>query len=564
MTEKERTITQQSVTTILSKWAILASFVRVYEPSTWEVAKDRARNLLKDKEKATEYVNDRKSGKSLTKKAAKQVKADIENEQEEKEEPRESQIEQPDKQTAERKKVKSKEPKPKNNRRDRYSQNYKRLMKIAPGLEERLLNGEEVYGKSKVPALMDLVLEWTWTEEEGVYHIALTHYYKQQGDLIPDPDMRILVNVDTQMVEALSFQDTYGYQEVYQDMFKRNMVNLPLRKSLNQFLETWLLNLINQHHKVKWIKDEARHEPIIVEEIEEPEVEEIETPTEEETKEEPKEVVHFQTLAKLMRQNEGLDKEASIAKAVKLISQGKGDREYQRLLKKHQVQDIKNILFGNFLGLERLMPGLVKKLKRDEVDGVLSKSGGDSYDLVPADPFNTTTYRFGVNKNEKNGTSIIISVNMKSKRAWLEYSDSGFLWNGQYTHQPNNILGEESQEANSFLSDWIQRLLDEKYTVKWAETEEEKNLAPNSPQTEGEVKLTDRHIRAGFKQKHLNWINKHRKGLVLIPRKGMINNTKDFFADAAHKAMKAGKRISRTGVIYYEGRSNRADIKGWV
>jgi len=563
MTEKERAITQQSVTTILSKWATLAAFIRVYEPSIWEVAKDKARNLLKNKEKAAEYVNDRKSGKPSSKKTDKQFKVEYANVPEEA--LSESRIEELDKQAAESKKVKSKELRPKKNRRDRYSLNYKRLMKIAPNLEERLLNGEEVYGKSKVPGLMDLILEWNWTEEEGVYHIALTHYYNQNGDLVPDPDMRVLVKVEEQMVEALSFQDTYGYQEVYQDIYKRNMVNLPLRKELNKFLERWLLNLINQHHEVDWIEDETDQEPAIAEEVKEVEkVEEIEVEEIEPPKEEPKATVHFQTLAKLMRQNEGLDKEASIAKAVKLIGQGKGDKEYQRLLKKHRVQDIKNILFGNFLGLERLMPDIVKKLKRDEVDGILTNETKDSYDLVPGDPFNTTTYRFGVNKNKKNGTSIIISVNMKAKRAWLEYSDSGFLWKGQYTHEPNAIHGEESQEANRFLSDWIQRLLDEKYTVEWAETEEEKKLAPNSPQKEGEVKLTDRHIRAGFKQKHIDWINKHRKGLVLVIRRNLINNTKNFFLDSLYKAMQAGKRLSRTGVIYYEGRSNRSDIKVWL
>ena len=48
--------------------------------------------------------------------------------------------------------------------------------------------------------------------------IAISHYYKHpSGDIIPDPDMEILVNRKTETAEALTCQDTYGYQEVYSE-----------------------------------------------------------------------------------------------------------------------------------------------------------------------------------------------------------------------------------------------------------------------------------------------------------------------------------------------------------
>jgi hypothetical protein len=76
----------------------------------------------------------------------------------------------------------------------------------------------------------------------------------------------------------------------------------------------------------------------------------------------------------------------------------------------------------------------------------------------------------------------------------------------------------------------------------------------------GKVKLTEQHKRAGITQKDINWINKNKQGMVLTPRKNPINNTVSLQADFSKKAKRPGKRISATGRIYYEGRSNRSDL----
>ena len=60
--------------------------------------------------------------------------------------------------------------------------------------------------------------------------------------LIPDPDMVIRIDTETETVEALTFQDTYTYREVYLD---RNRVDLKAKKELNEFLLQWLTNLID-------------------------------------------------------------------------------------------------------------------------------------------------------------------------------------------------------------------------------------------------------------------------------------------------------------------------------
>jgi hypothetical protein len=76
----------------------------------------------------------------------------------------------------------------------------------------------------------------------------------------------------------------------------------------------------------------------------------------------------------------------------------------------------------------------------------------------------------------------------------------------------------------------------------------------------GKVQLTDKHKKAGLTQKDIDFINKNRTGLVLRPAKNMVNNTKDFETDASKNAKRPGYRVSRTGQIYYESRSNRSDL----
>ena len=73
-----------------------------------------------------------------------------------------------------------------------YNTIYTRLQKI--GVTNKLLNREgEMSAKSKVTSFMDLnfdllLTEFDITTKEVVHHdIALSHYYKMNGDMIADP-----------------------------------------------------------------------------------------------------------------------------------------------------------------------------------------------------------------------------------------------------------------------------------------------------------------------------------------------------------------------------------------
>jgi len=120
---------------------------------------------------------------------------------------------------------------------------YTRLLQIIP-----TLYSIKESGKSRVPGYMDFSLDIL--ERNGdVLRIAISHYYKHSsGDMIPDPDMELMVNRKTETAEPLSYQDTYQYQEVYSE---DGSCNQRLKQSLNEFLLMWLDNLYEQGHKIE-------------------------------------------------------------------------------------------------------------------------------------------------------------------------------------------------------------------------------------------------------------------------------------------------------------------------
>jgi hypothetical protein len=77
---------------------------------------------------------------------------------------------------------------------------YRKLTVLIPTLPE-----VPEYAKFKVPGFMDLNLDLLSRNDE-IITVALSHYYEQNGDLIPDPDMVIRIDTKIETVEALTFQ----------------------------------------------------------------------------------------------------------------------------------------------------------------------------------------------------------------------------------------------------------------------------------------------------------------------------------------------------------------------
>ena len=129
--------------------------------------------------------------------------------------------------------------------------NFKALSKIID-IDDFIDNNEEGYLKIKSSSFMDLVIENHGCAREGVYKFSITHYFEANGDLIADPDMMIEVDTKNKLINALSYQDTYGYNEVYSESETGSkLVNLRQFDTQNKFLKTWLTNLKDQGFKYK-------------------------------------------------------------------------------------------------------------------------------------------------------------------------------------------------------------------------------------------------------------------------------------------------------------------------
>lgn len=98
------------------------------------------------------------------------------------------------------------------------------------------------YQKFKAHGFMDLNVDRLHSDEESVT-IALSHYFKQNGDMVPDPDMELRIYPHMKMAEALTYQDSFGYRQIYPTPGK---IDLKAKKDLNVFLNQWLSNIINQ------------------------------------------------------------------------------------------------------------------------------------------------------------------------------------------------------------------------------------------------------------------------------------------------------------------------------
>ncbi len=103
-------------------------------------------------------------------------------------------------------------------------------------------------------ALMDLNLDVLSISSDCIV-IALSHYYRHEsGDLIADPDMEIRVFHDIRCAEALTYQDSLRYDQIYPDP---DHVKPKLRERLNEFLNAWLSNCLQQGYKLKRIKSKS-------------------------------------------------------------------------------------------------------------------------------------------------------------------------------------------------------------------------------------------------------------------------------------------------------------------
>jgi len=126
-----------------------------------------------------------------------------------------------------------------------YEIMYEKLVKLGIINLDGSLKFDE-YLKLKSRNFMDLNIDHlSHKDDDRGIVISLAHNYIQNGDVMADPDMEIKIIPSMKMVEALTFQqDNMGiYHQVY---FEDGRFNPRMKKELNNFLNSWLKNLIEQ------------------------------------------------------------------------------------------------------------------------------------------------------------------------------------------------------------------------------------------------------------------------------------------------------------------------------
>lgn len=88
-----------------------------------------------------------------------------------------------------------------------YEKNFDRFMVIVLGFDEKLINykfGDEIYGKLVSCGYMDFNFELFFKDKGGFYFVMF-YYYKENGDMIVDLDMEILINIEYCIIEVLYY-----------------------------------------------------------------------------------------------------------------------------------------------------------------------------------------------------------------------------------------------------------------------------------------------------------------------------------------------------------------------
>ena len=119
---------------------------------------------------------------------------------------------------------------------------FQRLLLVIPSLAT--FRGG---GKSESRGFMDLHLD-VLRRTGARCELALAHYYKQNGDSVPDPDMQVLVDFNEKTAIATSYQDSICYREAEpRDTSPQAQRD---RREMNSFLAQWLSNLAEQGHLI--------------------------------------------------------------------------------------------------------------------------------------------------------------------------------------------------------------------------------------------------------------------------------------------------------------------------
>lgn len=117
--------------------------------------------------------------------------------------------------------------------------NYLNLESIA----KPILNDNAYYMKLSSPHCMDFNIE-----RISENRIAISHYYEQNGDMMADPDVELIVDNDNKILIPMTYQQ--DNLQIFYDINEHPDMSL----SLNEFVKEWLSNIQINNYRIKEIK----------------------------------------------------------------------------------------------------------------------------------------------------------------------------------------------------------------------------------------------------------------------------------------------------------------------
>jgi len=134
--------------------------------------------------------------------------------------------------------------------------NYDKMEKlgIIQAVHDLADSENDSYARFQAEGYMDLIVEVIGKKNDKVL-VSMAHYYQQNGDSVPDPEMEILVDFKYRMAHAISFSNAFGMvRSEFQEGDGGVLIDPRAKKENDAFLGKWLSNLKQQGFKLKAVE----------------------------------------------------------------------------------------------------------------------------------------------------------------------------------------------------------------------------------------------------------------------------------------------------------------------
>lgn len=511
---------------IIANWSRLASLIKLNEQVQWVSARKKASELIKESH-ALEYVL--------------QVRGSI----------HQKTIETKNEMTPQNESVKSL-----SSKKLGFQQNYKRFLEIAPSIEERILKAgnrvlSDIQGLSKITAYPTLEL-FIFAHFDDDYYLKLISSSKKGNLTVLYPQMEFIFNPIKQTLEAISFENGDDYTSVYIDPFERTHINLKESKIQNRFLGEWLVKLQKQKQRIIWNSPITKSYPLIPK-IDDEEQLEDQVEYDFDIQDSPK-TARWNKLLALIIENENCRLHVAEYKAEDLI-ENRRDLDYlidchQNNVKFH-LDELQKI---NFQFLKECIPNFETRLNHRSIDCTLqpTKKGLNSYKIVQGEKLSNSIHQLTILETVERKGTMTIAVDTEQKKVWLLNRTNSF--NGKSNYEHTSTVDEEHllfPTMEKEVKKWLCFITDNDINYRPMGYFSDPAIQPIPVFESGQVILTKTHEDLGLTQKHVDWINKHKQGMIITPRKYPKGK------EPANYVKRSGFRISRIGMVYFEGISSR-------